>query len=65
MGIKPGWARVNLHFSLQEYELEYLTQALEFICEHGYKFLPVYQWNCATGEWNHVDEIPEVPKFGL
>mmetsp|Transcript_20023 Transcript_20023/g.17088 ORF Transcript_20023/g.17088 Transcript_20023/m.17088 type:complete len:179 (+) Transcript_20023:1529-2065(+) len=65
MGIKPGWARVNLHFSLQDYELEYLIQALEFICEHGYKFLPKYEWNCLTGEWKQIDEDDHDPKFGM
>jgi selenocysteine lyase/cysteine desulfurase len=52
-GIKPGWVRLNLHYSLDEHEFDYLLAAVKFIIEHGYKFLPMYVFDMKTGEWQH------------
>jgi selenocysteine lyase/cysteine desulfurase len=38
-GIKPGWTRLNFNSFISESEFEFLLQALEFIAEHGEKFL--------------------------
>ncbi len=54
-GIKPGWVRLNLHYSLDEHEFDYLLAAVKFIIEHGYKFLPMYVFDMKTGEWQHQD----------
>mmetsp|Transcript_20520 Transcript_20520/g.17914 ORF Transcript_20520/g.17914 Transcript_20520/m.17914 type:complete len:94 (+) Transcript_20520:1881-2162(+) len=54
-GIKTGVARINLHYSLKEYEVEYIIFALEFLCDHGYKFLPQYIWEPLSGSWYHKD----------
>jgi len=37
--VKFGWARINLHYSLEESDLEYICKVIEFIAEKGYKFL--------------------------
>lgn len=50
-GIKPGWVRLNLHYALDEDEVEYLIDAVKFVIEHGYKFLPQYVFNIKNGEW--------------
>jgi selenocysteine lyase/cysteine desulfurase len=65
MGIKPGWARINLHYTLKEYELDYVLFALEFLCEHGAKFLPAYTFSCGNGQWNQPLKKQVVPKFSL
>jgi selenocysteine lyase/cysteine desulfurase len=54
-GIKPGWVRLNLHYSLDEHEFDYLLAAVKFVIEHGYKFLPMYVFDMKTGEWQHQD----------
>jgi selenocysteine lyase/cysteine desulfurase len=60
-GIKPGWVRLNLHYVLDEDEVDYLVQALKFICEHGYKFISCYVFNLKTGEWVHESgDLPVV-----
>lgn len=38
-GVKFGWARINLHYSLEWDDLEYMCKVIEFIAKHGYKFL--------------------------
>jgi len=52
-GIKPGWVRVNLHYALHPDEVDYLINALKFVCESGYKFLQLYVFDIKTGEWSH------------
>lgn len=50
---------------MKEYEVEYLIHALEFICEHGYKFLPEYVWDPVSGSWHHKLSINKKPTFGI
>lgn len=52
-GIKPGWTRVNFHYSIPEYEVDFILDAIDFICQYGHVFLPQYQFNVLNGEWNH------------
>ena len=54
-GIKPGWVRVNLHYSMDLAEVDYLIAAVKFTLAHGHKFLPLYEFNIRTGLWDHVD----------
>jgi len=55
-GLKRGWVRLNIHYTLSEDEFNYIVQAIKFIVKHGYKFLPVYEFNIETGEWSHNEE---------
>ena len=55
-GLKPGWVRLNIHYTLSELEFDYVVQAVELILEKGYKFLPFYKFNMETGEWRHIRE---------
>lgn len=54
-GIKPGWVRLNLHYVLDENEVNYLIAAVKFVIEQGHKFLPLYGFNIRNGEWTHHD----------
>jgi len=60
-GIKPGWVRLNLHYILDEAEVDYLIAALKFVVEHGYKFLPMYIFDIKSGEWHHEQECSKLP----
>ncbi|MBP7205095.1 MAG: aminotransferase class V-fold PLP-dependent enzyme [Candidatus Cloacimonetes bacterium] len=53
-GIKPGWVRLNLHYSMTGAEVDYLIAAVKFVLDHGHKFLSQYKFNIITGEWNHL-----------
>ncbi len=50
-GIKMGWVRLNLHYSMTEDEVDYLIAGVKFVLEHGHKFLPCYEFNILTGMW--------------
>lgn len=54
-GIKPGWMRVNFHYTFTEEDFQFICDALEFIADKGYLFIPEYVFDPATGEWSHKD----------
>ena len=64
-GMKPGWARVGLHYALDEAEVDYLAEAVLFVAEHGARFLPLYTFSAETGAWTHRDGRPDAAPFGL
>jgi selenocysteine lyase/cysteine desulfurase len=58
-GVKPGWVRINLHFTFREEDVDFLLAALGFLARRGPEFLRVYAFERATGEWRHRDEADE------
>lgn len=65
MMIKPGWARINLHYTLQDYEMEYLLKAMEFLNDYAWRFLTLYVVNAKSGSWYHKQFKKVLPKFDL
>ncbi|HMA61051.1 MAG TPA: aminotransferase class V-fold PLP-dependent enzyme [bacterium] len=55
-GIKPGWVRLNMHYTLSKQEFDYIVRAIRFIIDNGAKFLPFYQFNIKTGAWSNLNE---------
>lgn len=58
-GIKPGWVRVNFNYFISEAVFEFIVKAVAFVAEHGAKFLPMYEFDAATGLWQHRDGVDE------
>ncbi len=58
-GIKPGWVRVNFNYFCSGIETEFILDAVTFIADHGWKFLPLYEFFPETGLWRHRAERPE------
>ena len=54
--MKPGWVRINFHYTLDEYTLAFLLKAIIFIAEYGYLFLSDYILDAGTGLWVHKNE---------
>ena len=52
-GIKPGWTRVSFNYFISETVFQYLVDAVDLVAEHGWKLLPEYRFNPATGLWRH------------
>ena len=50
-GIKPGWCRVGFHFVMDDAEADYIIEAVNFVAEHGHRFLPLYEFDVRTGLW--------------
>jgi len=39
--------------------LKYICDAIDFVATNGYKFIPLYTFNCESGEWFHKKFIPD------
>jgi selenocysteine lyase/cysteine desulfurase len=53
-GIKPGWVRVNFNYFISETVFEYLLAAVHLVATEGWKLLPHYAFDVATGTWRHA-----------
>ena len=63
-GLKPGFFRLSFAYFTGETELRYLVDAVHFVAEHGWKLLPLYRFDPASGLWRHPDR-PPLPGGGL
>jgi selenocysteine lyase/cysteine desulfurase len=60
-GIKPGWTRVNFNYFISAATAGYLTDAVDLIATGGYRLLPDYRFDPATGLWRHAHGVPRPP----
>ena len=60
-GIKPGWVRVNFNYFISEAVFDYIVQAVELVARDGWRLLPWYRFDPATGMWRHSAGSPEAP----
>ena len=59
--LRPGFTRLNLHYTMSKFELDYIIDALIFVVKHGHKFLPLYAYFVDTGEFRHRKHIKTFP----
>ena len=52
---RPGYFRINLHYTLTKEELEYIINAIKYVCEKGWLFVPLYDVDPETGNYFHRD----------
>ncbi len=50
-GVKPGWVRINLHYTFEDADVDFLADAIDFLARRGAEFLRAYAFDRATGEW--------------
>ncbi|OGO53580.1 MAG: aminotransferase [Chloroflexi bacterium RBG_16_72_14] len=60
-GIKPGWVRVNFNYFISEPVFEFILDAVDLVAREGWRLLPEYAFDPATGLWRHRDGLPEPP----
>ena len=60
-GIKPGWIRVNFNYFISEAVFSYITEAVAMVARDGWRLLPWYRFEPATGMWRHAAGSPEPP----
>jgi len=58
-GIKPGWVRVNFNYFISERVFQFVIDAVSFVANHGWKLLPHYGFDVATGQWHNRRGRPE------
>jgi len=64
-GIKPGWVRVNIHYTLSKDDVDYLIRVIKFIAQKGHLFLHKYTFNMQRGEWKYIGFEEQVPEFSV
>ena len=52
-GIKPGWVRVNFNYFVSEAVFRYVLDAVHLVADQGWKLLPDYRFDQASGLWRH------------
>eukprot|EP00210_Caulerpa_lentillifera_P005008 g4782.t1 len=50
--MKPGYVRLNFVYLLKTKDVKFILAALQFIAQHGWKFLPAYKFDVKTGYWS-------------
>lgn len=50
---RPGFVRASVHYCMNWDDIELLCQAVLWIADFGWKFLPAYTFVPETGEWEH------------
>ena len=64
-GLKPGWCRISLHYVMDDLELDYIMDAVEFVADHGHLFLTQYDFDLHTGAWVHKCDCVCLQGFSL
>ncbi len=60
-GIKPGWVRVNFNYFISETVFEFVLEAVDLVASEGWRLLPQYRFEPATGRWQHRGGTTEPP----
>lgn len=66
--VKPGWLRFNIHYTMDEPEVDYICNAIDFIANYGYLFLNEYVINLKSGKWKHMSNNKKysiIESFGI
>ncbi|MBE9539799.1 MAG: aminotransferase class V-fold PLP-dependent enzyme [Proteobacteria bacterium] len=59
--LRPGWVRLNFNYFIDEKEFQYLLRAVELVAEHGWRMLPFYHFDAASGAWNYQGSRGPLP----
>ncbi len=51
--VKPGWTRLNFSWFIEAAEFEFLQIAIEFVADHGERFIAEYRCDWRSGAWRH------------
>lgn len=53
--VKPGWTRFGLNYFNSDDEVDFILGAIDWLASEGWKLLPAYRCDGATGRWWHAD----------
>ena len=64
-GIKPGWCRISMHYVMDDLEVDFLLDSIDFVARYGGLFLTLYDFNLYDGSWNKKEDTTCLQKFSL
>jgi len=63
--LRMGFTRVNFTYFLNDADIKYILDAIEFICEYGWMFLPHYKFDLDLGYWINREESEQTTRAWL
>jgi len=61
MVLRPGWVRINFNYFIDQESFDYIVDAVEIIADHGWRLLPLYNFDATNGTWRYQNaEIPRM-----
>ena len=60
-GIKPGWVRVNFNYFISDQVMDFVLDAVAFVAEQGWRFLPYYRFEPESALWRHREPLAAPP----
>ena len=60
-GIKPGWVRVNFNYFISDQVRDFMLDAVHFVADAGWRFLPHYRFDPVTALWKHRKPLADPP----
>ena len=64
-GIKPGWCRISMHYVMDDLEVDFLLDAVDFVAKSGQLFLRLYDFDLRDGAWNKKNDPTRLQAFSL
>ncbi len=64
-GIKPGWCRISMHYVMDDLEVDFLLDAVDFVARYGGLFLRLYDFDLHDGSWNKKNTPASLQRFSL
>ena len=64
-GIKPGWCRISMHYVMDDLEVDFLLNSVDFLAQYGGLFLCLYDFDLYDGSWNKKDDPTRLQRFSL
>lgn len=63
--LRMGYTRLNFNYFQTEADIDYVLEAVEFVCAYGWMFLPNYKFDVDLGIWVHRNEQEQQTRVWL
>ena len=60
--LRPGFTRISLSYVTSLQDVDYIVDAVRMIATHGWRLLPLYQFNHKSGECKHRSRLRSFPE---
>ncbi|DBA00886.1 TPA: LOW QUALITY PROTEIN: hypothetical protein N0F65_008529 [Lagenidium giganteum] len=59
--LRAGFSRISFPYFMPDSDVDYILEAMHFVANEGWKFLPYYRFNHKTGGWKHHTRFTRFP----